>query len=86
MGFHWLNNCDLNHVEINRFTRLVLGLTRSPFIFEAPLKAHFNNYLMNFPKVNEKISNDMCLDDLISVGNTVVEEEILKRECENFFK
>ena len=41
---------------------------------------------MNFPKVNEKISNDMCLDDLISVGNTVVEEEILERECENFFK
>lgn len=28
----------------------------------------------------------MYLDDLISVGNTVVEEEILKRECENFLK
>lgn len=41
---------------------------------------------MNFPKVNEKISNDMYLEDLTSVGNTVAEEEILKRECENFLK
>ena len=32
--------CDPNSVEINRFTRLVFGLTQSPFILEATLKVN----------------------------------------------
>ena len=86
LRFHWVKDCDRNHVEINRFTRLVFGLTQSPFILEATLKAHFHNYLMNYPKVIENISDDMYVDDLTSGGNTVGEVEILKQKCEELFK
>ena len=79
LRFHWVRNCGLDHVEINRFTRLVFGLTQSPFILEATLKAHFHNYLMNYPKVIENISDDMSVDDLTSGGKTVGEVEILKQ-------
>ena len=68
-------------MEINKFTRLVFGLTKSPFILGATLKAHFYNFLMNYPKVTENISDDMYVDDL-AVG----EIEILKQKCEELFK
>ena len=40
LRFHWVNKCDPNRVEINRFTRLVFGLKQSTFILEATLKVH----------------------------------------------
>ena len=86
MRFHWVNKCDPNRVEINRFTRLVSGLTQSSFIFEATLKVHFLNYLLAYPKVIENISDNMYVDDLTSGGNTVGEVEILKQKCEELFK
>ena len=83
LHFHWVNKRDLNRVEITRFTRLVFGLTQSPFILEAALKVCFHNYLTNYPKVTENISDDMYVDDLTSGGNTVGEVEILKQKCED---
>ena len=40
---------------------------------------------MHCPKVIENISDDMCVEDLTSEGNTVVEVEMLKQKCEEFF-
>ena len=41
--FHRVNKYDPNHVEISRCTVLVFGLTQSPFVLEATLKAHLQN-------------------------------------------
>ena len=57
-------------MEINKFTRLVFGLTESSFILEATLKVHFHNYLTKFPKVIGNISDDMHVGNLTSGGNT----------------
>ena len=85
LHFPCVKNCDQNQVETNRFTRLVFGLMQSPFILEATLKTHFHNYLTDYPKVIENISDDMYVDDLTSGGNTVGEIEILKQKCEDLF-
>ena len=82
MRFYWVNKCNPNCMEINRFTRLVLELTQLPFILEAILKVHFLTYLTNCPKNFEKISDDMYVDDLTSRSNTVGEIEFLKQNCE----
>ena len=79
--FQWVRNCDPNHAEINRFTRLVFGMTKSPFILEASLKAYFHYYLINYPKVIANISDEMYVNNL-AVG----EVEILKQKCEELFK
>ena len=34
LRFHWVKNSDPSVTKINRFTRLVFGLTKSPFIPE----------------------------------------------------
>ena len=86
LSFHWVNKCDPNRVEINRFTRLVFGLTPSSFILEAILHVHFLNYLSNNLEVTESESDDMYVYDLTSGGNTVDEVEILKQKCEELFK
>ena len=86
LPFHWVKKCNPNRLEKNRFTRLVFRLMQSPFILEATLKVHFNNYLTNYPKGIENISDDMYVDDLTSGGNTVEEVKILKQKCEELFK
>ena len=39
LRFHWVKNSNI--IKINRFTRVVFGLTQSPFILEGTLKEHF---------------------------------------------
>ena len=78
MRFRWVKNCDPNQMQINRFARLVFGLTESLFIFESTLKVHFHNCLTNYPKVIEKIADDMHVDALTSGGNTQKFEELFK--------
>ena len=85
MSFLWIKDCDLHRVEVNRFTRLVFGMTQSPFILEATLKAHFHNYLMIYPKVTENISDDMNVDDLISGSSRVGEVEFLNGSVKSYF-
>ena len=39
LRFHWVNSLESKNIEILRFTRLVFGLTQSPFILEGTLKS-----------------------------------------------
>ena len=55
LRFHWIKNLDPNIVEINRFTRLVFGLTQSPSILEGTLKQHFKNYMNEYPTLKLSI-------------------------------
>ena len=48
LRFHWVKNSDPSVIEINRFTRLVFGLTQSPFILEGTLKEHFQYYINEY--------------------------------------
>ena len=65
----------------------MFGLALSPFILETTLKkVHFHNYLTDYPKVIENVSDNMYADGLTSGGNTVGEVEILKQKCEELFK
>ena len=73
-----LKNLDPNIVEVNRFSRLVLGITQSLFILEGTLKQHFQNYMNEYPIVVEKIQNDMYVDDLASGSTNLVETENLR--------
>ena len=45
LTFHWVKSSDPSVIEINRFTRLVFGLTQSQFIPEGTLKEHFQYYI-----------------------------------------
>ena len=85
LRFHWVKNSDPSVIEINRFTRLVFGLTQSPFILEGTLKEHFQYYINEYPTLIEAISEDMYVDDLVSGSNTVEEVEVIKQKSIELF-
>ena len=85
LRFHWVKNSDSSVIEINRFTRLVFGLVRSPFIREGTLKEHFQYYINEYPTLIEAISEDMYVDDLVSGSNTIEEVEVIKQKSIELF-
>ena len=64
LRFQWIKNQDINQVDILRFTRLVFGLTQSPFVLEATLGEHILKYRKAHEKIVEKIAASMYVDDL----------------------
>ena len=78
LRFHWVSNLDLYRIEVIRFSRLVFGLTQSPFILESTLKEHFNNKKIVYPELIENIRNHMYVDDLVSGGNILSKVEVVK--------
>ena len=80
LRFHLVKNSDQSVLETNRFTRLVFGLTQSPFMLESTLKEHFQYHINEYPTLIEAISEDMYLDDLVSVSNTIEEVEVIKQK------
>lgn len=53
-----------------RFTRLVFGLTQSPFPLEETLKSHFENYRHKNEQTIKIIENDIYSDDLVTGRGT----------------
>ena len=80
LTFHWVKNSDPNVIEIYRFTRLVFGITQSPFILKGTLKEHFQYYNNEYPTLIEAISEDMYAGDLVSGSNTLEEVEVIKQK------
>ena len=70
LRFHWVKNSDPSVIEINRFTRLVFGLTQSPFILEGTLKEQFLYYINKYPTLTEATLEEMYVDDLVTSSNT----------------
>ena len=85
LRFHRVKNSDPSVIEINRFTRLVFGLTQSLFILEGTLKEHFQYYINEYSTLIEAISEGMYVDDLVSDSNTIEEVEVIKQKSNELF-
>ena len=86
LRFHWVDSLESKIIEILRFTRLVFGLTQSPFILEGTLKKYFENYRDSFEKLIRIIENDMYVDDLVTGGNNLEEVKEIKQNSVQLFK
>ena len=86
LRFHWVKNSDRSVIERNRFTRLVFGLTQSPFILEGTLKEHFQYYITKCPIPIEAVSEDMYVDDLVPSSNATEEFEDIKKQSIELFR
>ena len=78
LEFYWVENRTNNTIQILRFTRLVFGLNQSPFILEGTLKTHFERYESMYLELIRKIRDDMCVDDLVTAGESLQEVEKIK--------
>ena len=65
LRFMWYENMEnLNLINIYRFTRLIFGLTCSPFILSATVKAHVQNYINDETiQILTQFLRDLYVDD-----------------------
>ena len=68
LRFFWLKNCNAESPEIItlRFTRLVFGLTCSPYILNATLRHHLNSTMSSDPTFIENVISSIYVDDFAS--------------------
>lgn len=61
------------HLCILRMTRLVFGVTPSPFVLVARIQRHLKQYETYKPQVVNTIRESLCVDEFISSTRTVEE-------------
>ena len=78
MRFHWLNDKDLQKLEIYRFTRAIWGLNQSPFLLEGTTEKHLDDCTEVFSKELEEIKKSKYVDDVFLGGETTEVVQHLK--------
>ena len=86
LRLHWIKDHDPQKIEIYRFTRLVFGLTQSPFVLDATVQHHLQNYINKFEELVKQIMEDLYVDDLITGGDKITDVQTLKGTAIQIFK
>ena len=67
LRFLWVDDITKDTPEIItlRFTRIVFGVSASPFLLNATIRHHINRYFTTLPEVVQKISRSIYVDDIV---------------------
>ena len=85
LRFLWLNDPYSSNPSIIplRFTRVVFGVTSSPFILNATLRHHVNQYLLNDPGFVYEMLRSLYVDDYASGCESIPEALELARKIKS---
>ena len=64
----------------------MFGLTQSPFVLEATVQHHLQNYINKFEELVKQIMEDLYVDDLITGGEKITNVQTLKDTAIQIFK
>ncbi|GFR14512.1 DUF1758 domain-containing protein [Trichonephila clavata] len=67
--FFWtenLNDYDPKNLQVYRLTRVLFGLTSSPFMLAATIRHHLKKYKDKFPDTAKIVESSLYVDDFIS--------------------
>ena len=85
LRFQWIADMTAKQVETLRFTRVVFGLTPSPFLLNGVIQQHLESLLSTYPDAVKEILKSLYVDDLISSGPTIGKAKQLKQEATEIF-
>ena len=73
LRFLWVTKPDDENPEITtfRFTRVVFGVSSSPFLLNATVNHHLETYRNTDPAFVDKLFSSIYVDDLVSGSNDV---------------
>ena len=83
LRFHWFKDLQTKTIEVRRFTRALFGLAPSPFLLGGVIQQHLANFRTVYPEIVSEIGKSFYVDDLISGGETMVEQ--LKTKATEIF-
>lgn len=69
-----------------RFTRVVFGVSASPFLLNATLKHHLEKYAATHPDVVERLLESTYVDDIVTGANTEDEAFELYSQAKSIFR
>jgi hypothetical protein len=72
-------------VEVLRFTRVVFGLTSSPFLLNEVITRHLELIEPRFPETVSETRKSLYVDNLISGAPTTDEATELKQDADDIF-
>ncbi|GFY46040.1 uncharacterized protein TNIN_17911, partial [Trichonephila inaurata madagascariensis] len=75
-----------NSGEILRMTRLLFGVTSSPFLLNATIKHHLKRYVDKFPHTHKLLENNLYVDDVHTGEDNVDKALIVCLESYEIFK
>ena len=77
LRFPWGKN-EMSPLETLRFTRVLFGLTPSPYLLQGVIETLLDNWSKDYPEEVEHLRRSMYVDDLLSGGLTVEQAEARK--------
>ena len=80
LRFYWWSH-EENEVETYRFTRVLFGLTPSPFLLNAVLEAHLDSWQKRCPDVVAELRKSLYVDDFLSGGQTTDQAQRTKQKA-----
>lgn len=68
LRFLWIDDIDKDQPEVHvlRFTRVVFGVSSSPFLLNATIGHHLKKYSLSHPQLVENLSRSIYVDDVVS--------------------
>ena len=83
MRFIWIDDAtrDSPDLRVYRFTRVVFGVSSSPFLLNATIRFHLQKYLESNERLVDQLLRSTYVDDIISGGRT--EDEVLELYTES---
>ena len=68
LRFLWVNDTECHDPEVVplRFTRVVFGVSSSPFLLNATLKDHVETYRSSYPEIVKTLMQLMYVDDVVT--------------------
>lgn len=75
LRFLWFDDVSKPQPEVQtlKFTRVVFGVSSSPFLLNATIRHHLKRYMTTHPELVKRISESIYVDDVVSGADT--EEE-----------
>ena len=72
LRFLWVDNIEKSVPDIQemRFTRVVFGVSSSPFLLNATISHHLNRYRNRYPDLVDTLMHSIYVDDVTFGANT----------------
>ena len=88
LRFLWVTDVtsDSPRVQVFRFSRVVFGVSSSPFLLNATLQHHLSQYSMSHPELVERLLKSMYVDDVVSGARNEEQAEQLYKEAKEILK
>ena len=86
LRFHWIKDIQTEEVETLRFSRVMFGLTQSPFLLGGTIEQHLAGYGNQAKELIEEIRRSLYVDDLISGGYNSDEVRNFKTKATEIFR